>query len=116
MSFYRYRQNNSGGIWTEPAINVIVEAGSADEANDRAETLGVYFGGAGDCSCCGNRWSTAWENESTEEPCVYTPGDLQECSGSRVFGLSKDSDIPNIIVLYADNRKEVWKDGELKSV
>ena len=58
MTYYMFRQNNSGGLFRTPAINVIVEASSKDEANYLAtEYSDVYFGGVGDCSCCGDRWS-----------------------------------------------------------
>jgi len=33
MTYYMFRQNNSGGSFRTPAINVIVEASSKDEAN-----------------------------------------------------------------------------------
>jgi hypothetical protein len=57
MTYYMFRQNNSGGSFRTPAINVIVEASSKDEANYLAtEYSDVYFGGIGDCSCCGDRW------------------------------------------------------------
>ena len=59
--FYVYRQNNSGGSFRPPAINVIVEAPSAAEADTIAEGLGLYFDGAGDCPCCGDRWYNASE-------------------------------------------------------
>lgn len=59
--FYEYEQNNPGGSFDyDPergiSVHVIVEADNAEEANRRAESIGLYFGGAGDCPCCGNRW------------------------------------------------------------
>jgi len=62
MSFYEYRQNNSGGSFdVRPADGisqyVIVEADDAKEADYLAERIGLYFDGDGDCSCCGERWS-----------------------------------------------------------
>ena len=70
MSFYTFRQNNSGGTFTLPAINVSVEADSADEANDIAESHGVYFDDncEVDCECCGQRWYRATEWDAWEEP------------------------------------------------
>ena len=70
MSFYTFRQNNSGGAFTSPAINVFVEADSADEANDIAESYEVYFDDDYDfdCKCCGQRWSRADEWDACEEP------------------------------------------------
>lgn len=70
--FYHYRQNNSGGVFRHNDnvdIHVIVEANSDVEADARAETLGLYFDGAGDCRCCGNRWHTAFDGD--EVPSVY---------------------------------------------
>ena len=60
--FYVYRQNNSGGSFRPPAVNVIVEAPSAVEADDIAEGLDIYFSGIGDCPCCGKRWRNAEED------------------------------------------------------
>jgi hypothetical protein len=74
--FYTYSQNNSGGsfdIDLELGIMkyVIIEANSADEANDRAEDIGLYFNGcdAGrDCECCGDRWWTTHDFSAAEKP------------------------------------------------
>jgi hypothetical protein len=64
MPFYTYWQNNSGGVWDGPAQNVVIEAPSAEMANDRAEKLaGIYFNGVDDgidCECCGDRWHPMW--------------------------------------------------------
>ena len=59
--FYSYHQNNSGGWFTLPAIDVIIEADSAEEADRIAESKGLYFDGAGDCDCCGNRWHETYD-------------------------------------------------------
>ena len=68
--WYRFRQNNSGGSFRKPAVTVYVEAIDAAQANARAEDLDIYFGGAGDCSCCGDRWYPVSEgyDAQTEEP------------------------------------------------
>lgn len=75
MAFWTYHQNNSGGGFDyDPergiSCNVIVEAGSESEADERAERIGLYFDGAGDCQCCGNRWSGAW-GSGDEVPSIY---------------------------------------------
>lgn len=72
MSYYLYRQNNSGGNFhydpkTGISKEVYVEAGNAQEADNRAERLGIYFDGDGDCSCCGDRWSSAGSHDKTAE-------------------------------------------------
>ena len=57
--FYEFIQNNSGGtfIYDEQkgiSYSVIVEADSENDAITRAEQIGLYFDGKGDCPCCGN--------------------------------------------------------------
>ena len=60
MSLFVFCQNNTGGRFIPPAICVFVEADTAEEANDIAQTAGgVYFHGVKsgkDCDCCGDRW------------------------------------------------------------
>lgn len=77
--FYTYDQNNSGGGFvTNPAKGishfVIVEADSADDANEKAEALGLYFDGVEDgydCECCGDRWHRCGHHASTESPEIF---------------------------------------------
>jgi hypothetical protein len=76
--FWTFSQNNSGGSFVESeALShfVIIEAVNAEDANRRAEDIGIYFDGvdAGvDCECCGDRWYRQWESaEGTESPQVY---------------------------------------------
>lgn len=74
--FYTYDQNNSGGSFTHDehagiGYLVVVEAYSASHADTLAEEIGLYFDGAYDCPCCGNRWSEAWKDEGTDEPTSY---------------------------------------------
>lgn len=76
--FFCYNQNNSGGGFDFDekrgiSCYVIIEAATAQEADDRAETIGLYFDGcdAGrDCECCGDRWYTAY-GEGEDSPRVY---------------------------------------------
>jgi hypothetical protein len=59
--FYHFCQNNSGGSFRyNDALgiteHVVIEANSADEANEKAEQIDLYFDGClfgDDCSCCG---------------------------------------------------------------
>lgn len=83
MPFYSYNQNNSGGSFQYDAARgishwVIVEADNETDATIRAEQIGLYFTGYGDCSCCGNRWYDS--PDSSAVPSVYSaevhPGDL----------------------------------------
>ena len=83
--FYHYSQNNSGGSFdfdkdTGITHHVIIEADSAEEADDRGESIGLYFDGDGDCPCCGFRWDCAWEGDGEDEPLVYStpPSQLEK--------------------------------------
>ncbi|MCQ6554773.1 hypothetical protein NPS70_16430 [Streptomyces sp. C10-9-1] len=75
--FFTYDQNNSGGgfdVDEEAGISVyvIVEAEDYATANERAEAIGLYFDGEGDCSCCGNRWSAQWSGTDGDAvPSIY---------------------------------------------
>ena len=75
--FYHFRQNNSGGTFdVDPKrgidVNVIIEADNYHEANSRAENIGLYFDGQGDCSCCGDRWYEMYdEDDAREFPHTY---------------------------------------------
>ena len=98
--FFTFNQNNSGGFWIGSKY-VIIEADNAVEANEIATTAEgspIYFHGVSlgrDCSCCGDRWYPAFENdkgdpvpsiwgepiENTENPLViYKPKVLSQDS------------------------------------
>lgn len=74
--FYTFDQNNSGGEFVvndQVAHYVIIEAASAKEANEIAESKGIYFNGCkegNDCPCCGDRWCSAYE-EGDKSPLIY---------------------------------------------
>ena len=74
--FYTYRQNNSGGSFDTDenvSIYVVIEASSCEDADARAENIGIYFNGCEDgrdCECCGDRWSTAY-GKGDEVPSAY---------------------------------------------
>lgn len=78
--FYTFYQNCSGGVFDENfetgiAECVIIEAEKADDANSKAEAIGIYFGGVAcglDCECCGDRWYPASECDGRESPIVYS--------------------------------------------
>ena len=77
--WYHFRQNNSGGFFytdDERGIgpHVWIEALSPEDANGRAENLGIYFDGVergNDCECCGDRWDPASSYRSSESPTIY---------------------------------------------
>ena len=88
MKFYHFRQNNSGGSFNRDEQvdeNVIIEANSADEANDVAEHIGIYFNGCADgrdCPCCGDRWSPVSEYDATDVPSIYNNPVPQDDKGN----------------------------------
>lgn len=73
--FYTYRQNNPGGSFVQNdrvGQYVIIEADGHNEADDRAENVGIYFDGCdngSDCSCCGDRWYRG--GDESEMPTIY---------------------------------------------
>jgi hypothetical protein len=77
--YYFFSQNNSGGRFIVErksgiAEYVIIEAQNVENANRRAQDIGLYFDGcrAGrDCHCCGDRWSSLWEEKGNDEPMIY---------------------------------------------
>jgi len=77
MKFYAYSQNNSGGIDVETAfVNrlVIIEAPTAEDANTKALSVGLYFNGCRDgrdCNCCGDRWGEADSHDGDDVPTHY---------------------------------------------
>lgn len=106
--FFTYSQNNSGGYFDLDktrgiASIVIIEAVDYQDANSRAETIGLYFGGEGDCPCCGDRWYDAYDNDDgTDEPTIY--GDpLEEYYNKSRFGLTN-----SVAVHYMDGKIEVF--------
>ncbi|WJN63245.1 hypothetical protein [Streptomyces phage phiScoe45] len=105
MPFFEYNQNNSGGSFDfedgKITHYVIVEADTAELANERAEEIGLYFDGYGDCSCCGDRWYSQWDDKDGDEvPSIYgTPiSDFD-------FGFRwMKGDRPEAYVHFADGR------------
>ena len=79
MPYFHFNQNNSGGGFdfdeaTGITHHVVIEAASADEANDRAESIGLYFDGVTsgrDCECCASRWGRVVPYDGNPEPMVY---------------------------------------------
>lgn len=77
--FYMFPQNNSGGFFDHDPDNGIgytvwVEAVDASHANARAELIGLYFDGCRsgtDCSCCGDRWHEADDDDASDMPESY---------------------------------------------
>lgn len=72
--FYHYDQNNSGGSFhydENLGENVIIEARSPGEADEKFQELGGYFNGVEkgyDCGCCGDRWYRSWRTDEAGLP------------------------------------------------
>ena len=104
--FFNYNQNNSGGSFViddDVAHYVIIEADTAEEANKKAEEIGIYFDGVDkgwDCYCCGDRWYPVWNYEGEKEPLIYGEPVAEY---SDIFAQKNK---PYAHVYYADGRKE----------
>ena len=109
--FYTYSQNSSGGrfVFNEDVnYYVVIEADSSNEADTRAEEVGVYFDGCDsgrDCDCCGDRWSRSWSQDGTETPMIYDEP-VQTYWKNAEFKM-KWADNQAIIVYFKDGRKEI---------
>lgn len=94
--FFLYLQNNSGGGFDRTDdldAMVFVEALTPEEADKKAQTLGIYFDGVRkglDCECCGDRWDCAGEGE--DQPLIWGDAVQADPAGTA-------------IVHYADSRK-----------
>ena len=108
MSFFHYSQNNSGGSFDfneEAGIthHVVIEAESAEEADQIGQGFGIYFYGCEDgmdCECCGDRWSGAYGNGDAV-PMVYGEPAQSANNYHRWMKAGKE-----ICVHYKDGRKE----------
>ena len=114
--FFNFSQNNSGGSFVlDEAAGithyVIVEAVDADHANRRAEEIGLYFGGLDDCPCCGDRWSSQWDNtDGYDFPSIYGEPIDTHVTLHAWMPPGKES-----VVHYLDGRKE-WHGVFTKSL
>lgn len=108
MPYFTYRQNNSGGKFTEPALYVIVEADNAAQADMRAAVVGLYFDGCAigfDCSCCGDRWYRAHEGDATKRPEIWGQPISQYIKARKMSVADK---MPWIIVVHADGSRDAY--------
>lgn len=99
--FFQYTQNNSYGTFDydeEAGIGpyVIVEADDAVGADWRAERIGLYFDGEGDCPCCGNRWSSAHLAWWAATPGDRVPSIYGEPVAENYVQAPKDSSVKGI--------------------
>jgi hypothetical protein len=109
MSFFTFSQNNSGGAFHTDlddgiAEYVIIEAANADEANDKAERIGLYFDGVDDerdCPCCGDRWYPVSDRDADPTPLIYGAPPREGMGGAILY--------KNAVIHYADGRIEIVK-------
>ena len=77
---YSFRQNNSGGYYTEPAKHIIVKnARDSEHATEIALASGMYLDGVAagsDCSCCGDRWYGVDQKFDTIEDAIAEAGEF----------------------------------------
>jgi hypothetical protein len=118
MGFYTFGQNNSGGNFVfdkQAGIThfVIIEAGSEGQAIERAEEIGLYFDGAGDCPCCGYRWSD-YLDDATDEPTIYgkPAADYANMDNAPILWMKPN---PEIVVHYLDKPFE-WIDVQSQQI
>lgn len=110
MPFYEFNQNNSGGSFDfdeDAGIThiVIVEADSEGEAIKRAEGIGLYFDGKGDCPCCGDRWSYPWRPDNVPSN-FGTPVQDIEWGADPNYKWIKDG--PEVYVHFKDGRRQAY--------
>lgn len=103
---YSFRQNNAFGSWDEGVgHNVLVEASTSEEANERAQVAGVYFNGCAtgrDCDCCGDRWYTSYEDPLPFE----RPLGIDTLEEYLPLGSER-----RLRVVYADGAQDVYARG-----
>lgn len=107
--FYNFLQNNSGGSFHSDenvGETVIIAATSYEDANERAEEIGIYFDGADsdgpDCSCCGDRWSRQTDySEASETPKIWDQSVEKYLSDKKT--LSRNT----VVIYYPDGSKQI---------
>lgn len=111
MKWYSFRQNNSGGRWHAPAIQVFIQAPSARVANALAEDYGLYFNGCAegqDCSCCGDRWSPASESyDGTDEPMVYDQPAAEWLKDETYARWAQEAKVAQIAMFYLNGDRSI---------
>ena len=103
MKWYEYSQNNSGGSFDvddDVCHRLFIEAERPEFANIIAQDKGVYFGGGGDCPCCGDRWSPADSWDEVKLDGITIEEHAQQVADD--WGWTS----PDCYIYYADGRKE----------
>ena|SRR5271163_519193 len=111
--FFIFDQNNSGGSFSYDPVrgiseDVVIEAKNAEEANERAVGIGIYFDGCEterDCSCCGDRWDEAY-GKGTEKPEKYGKEIIPESKWVKegTFSIKWITGGPSGYIHYLDGR------------
>ena len=111
LLWFHYSQNNSGGRFVGPP-DVFVQAATAEEADELgARVGGLYFGGLGDCPCCGDRWyPTGGEGQSV--PTRYNKAVFED-EALTVLKPPKPTKRPDP---YCGEHKLVFADGTVRTV
>ena len=109
--YYHYHQNNSGGRWHKPALNVIIQANSPEEADVIAGQYGVYFDSEyeHDCSCCGTRWDKANEYDGSKKPEHYGRSitDPKNFHDNMTNAWAEEAQIPIFLIVHLDGKVEM---------
>ena len=108
MKFYEFKQNNSGGSFAvndQLCHNLIIEANNSEEAESKAESMGVYFNGCDegmDCPCCGDRWYRPDELEST-----YRYGSFEKAEAESIAEKYEGTVVPSRYKRKGEERFDV---------
>lgn len=120
--WFEYHQNNSGGSFhtdEDVSIYVLIQAEGREDANRKAEEVGIYFDGVSnglDCDCCGDRWCEPWDE--LEKFSVYSwSGDSPKTYDNVLDyaqALANEDDWakegkPSVIVYFANGAKQVFR-------
>jgi hypothetical protein len=115
--WFDFEQNNSGGVFTGPAIKVLVEAQSKRVAMAIAEDNEIYFNGCEngiDCECCGDRWREPWDEDGAYRPLIsgVPPQEFVDPATKPKFSSPYWGNrrgkvwIPEVLLIHADGRRE----------
>lgn len=112
MPYFYFKQNSSGGsfdIDNSVTIRVWIEADTAEQANNKAEKIGIYFDGVNndmDCSCCGDRWSPALTSEAEPFPILSSSTGWVEDGQYHTIIYHADGTVSRILKEVADIMRE----------
>ncbi len=85
---------------------VLIQARDGSHADERAESIGIYFNGVDDgtdCECCGDRWCPQYAGEKGDEtPMVYGKPPTDE-SLTRIYPIGCDKPVSIV-----DALKKSW--------